>query len=100
MREFATSDFFWLLFAARWTIALSVVSILCGSVLGALIMVLRVVPFAPARAVAMVYINVIQGTPVLGQLFVIFFGLGIFGYNVSAWTAAIIALIAPIWAVP
>jgi polar amino acid transport system permease protein len=91
MREFATSDFFWLLFAARWTIALSVVSILCGSVLGALIMVLRVVPFAPARAVAMVYINVIQGTPVLGQLFVIFFGLGIFGYNVSAWTAAIIA---------
>ena len=91
MRDFATSDFFWLLFAARWTVALTVVSILGGSVLGAIIMVLRVVPFAPAKAVAIVYINIIQGTPVLGQLFIVFFGLGLFGYDVSPWTAAIVA---------
>ena len=91
MRELTTSDMFWLLFAARWTIALTVVSILGGGLLGAIIMVLRVIPFAPAKALAIAYINLIQGTPVLGQLFIVFFGFGVFGYDVSPWVAAALA---------
>ncbi|MHA1564047.1 MAG: amino acid ABC transporter permease [Alphaproteobacteria bacterium] len=91
MREFVTGDFFFLMFAARWTVAFTVVSILGGGLIGAVIMVLRVLPMAPARAVAIVYINVIQGTPLLGQLFIVFFGLSVFGLNVSPWTAAVVA---------
>lgn len=91
MREFATGDFFYLMFAARWTVALTIVSILCGGLIGAVIMVLRVLPLAPARAVAIVYINAIQGTPLLGQLFIVFFGLGVFGIDVSPWAAAVVA---------
>ena len=92
MRELGTSDFIWLLFAARWTVALTVVAIIGGSLIGVIIMVLRVVPFAPAKAVAIAYINVFQGTPVLGQLLVIFFGIPIVtGLNVSAWVAATVS---------
>ncbi len=91
MRDFATSDFFYLMFAARWTVALTIVSILGGGLIGGVIMLLRVLPVAPARIVAIIYINVIQGTPLLGQLFIVFFGLAVFGYEVSPWSAAVVA---------
>ncbi len=92
MRELVTGDFIWLLFAARWTLGLTVVAIVGGSLIGVIIMVLRVVPLAPARAVAIAYINVFQGTPVLGQLLIIFFGIPILtGANVSPWAAAIVS---------
>jgi len=91
VRDFATSDFFYLMFAARWTVALTIVSILGGGLIGGVIMLLRVLPVAPARIVAIIYINVIQGTPLLGQLFIVFFGLAVFGYEVSPWSAAVVA---------
>lgn len=92
MRELGTSDIFWLLFAVRWTVALTIISILGGSLVGSIIMLLRVVPFKPAQVLAISYINFFQGTPVLGQLLIIFFGIPLFtGTEVSAWTAAIVA---------
>ena len=91
IREFAANDFYYLVFAARWTVALSLVSILGGSLIGGVVMALRVVPFAPAKALAIGYIQAIQGTPLLGQLFIIYFGFGVFGYDVSAWVAAGVA---------
>ncbi len=91
IREFATNDFLYLVFAARWTVALTLVSILGGSLLGGIVMVLRIVPFVPAKALAIAYIQTIQCTPLLGQLFIIYFGIGVFGYDVSAWVAAVAA---------
>ena len=91
IRELATNDFFYLLFAARWTVALAVVSILGGSLIGVVVMVLRVVPIPPAKWLAVAYIQAIQGTPLLGQLFIIFFGIGVLGYDVSPWIAATVA---------
>lgn len=38
------------------------------------------------------YAAVFQGTPLLMQLFLAFFGLGLFGIDVSPWTAAALAL--------
>lgn len=38
------------------------------------------------------YAGVFQGTPLLMQLFLAFFGLGLFGIDVSPWTAAALAL--------
>jgi polar amino acid transport system permease protein len=38
------------------------------------------------------YVQVFQGTPLLIQLFLAYFGLGLFGINVSAWVAAGAAL--------
>jgi polar amino acid transport system permease protein len=55
-------------------------------------MVLRVLPIKPVNWLAIFYIQAIQGTPLLGQLFLFYFGLSIFGYDVSPWVAAGAAL--------
>ena len=38
------------------------------------------------------YVQLFQGTPLLMQLFLAYFGIALFGINVSAWTAASVAL--------
>ena len=43
------------------------------------------------RAVGL-YVQVFQGTPLLMQLFLAFFGVALLGVDVSAWTAASVAL--------
>ena len=91
IREFGSGELFYLLFAARWTVALSLAAMAGGTLLGLLIMTLRVLPFAPARWLAVAYIQVIQGTPLLGQLFEVYFGIGVFGYDISPWLAAVFA---------
>ncbi|MGI9333695.1 MAG: amino acid ABC transporter permease [Gammaproteobacteria bacterium] len=91
IRDFGSGELFYVLLAARWTIALSLAAIAGGGVLGLLIMTLRVVPYRPINLLAVGYIQVIQGTPLLGQLFVIYFGISVFGYDVGAWSAAVVA---------
>ncbi|WP_118180243.1 amino acid ABC transporter permease [Paraburkholderia phosphatilytica] len=44
------------------------------------------------RAVASCYIELIRNTPVLLQIFIVFFGLPSLGLNMSAYTAGVIAL--------
>jgi polar amino acid transport system permease protein len=47
---------------------------------------------APLRVVARSYIELIRNTPVLLQIFIVFFGLPSLGLNLSAYTAGVIAL--------
>jgi polar amino acid transport system permease protein len=81
-----------LLLAARWTVVLSLVSFIGGGIVGLLVLFARIGKFAGLRFAAKVYIEVFQGTPLLMQLFLAFFGLGLFGINVPAWLAAGLAL--------
>ncbi len=81
-----------LLSGAVITIQASFCSLLCGSILGILVGAIRVAPFAPLRALAAAYIYVIRGTPLLIQLFLIYFGLPSLGLNLPAFTAGIIGL--------
>jgi polar amino acid transport system permease protein len=92
IREFALPDIVYLLLAARWTLLLALVAMVGGGMLGLLVAVLRVVPFRPLNWLTILYINLIQGTPLLGQLFVFFFGLPLIGIQVDAWTAAAVSL--------
>lgn len=92
IRDFAGADMVYLLLAARWTVALAVIAMLGGGLLGLIIAALRILPFRPANWLALLYINLIQGTPLLGQLFVFFFGLPLIGIKVDAWTAAALSL--------
>lgn len=88
IREFAPVDIIYLITAARWTVLLALTAMLGGGLLGLVVAVLRVVPVKPLNWVAIAYINLIQGTPLLGQLFVFFFGLPLIGLTVDSWTAA------------
>ena len=92
IREFSAADIVYLVLAARWTIGLALVAVLGGGLLGLMIALARVVPFRPINWLASGYIGLIQGTPLLDQLFVLFFGLPLFGLSVDSWTAAAVAL--------
>lgn len=92
LREFTINEFGYLVLAARWTLALTAIAFAGGGLLGLLVMILRVLPARPLNWLAIGYIQTIQGTPLLGQLFVFYFGFSIFGYDVSPWVAAGAAL--------
>lgn len=82
-----------LLLAARWTVLLSVISFIGGGIVGGLLLHARISPKAWLARAARLYIELFQGTPLLIQLFIIFFGLSLFGLNVSSLLAASLGLI-------
>jgi polar amino acid transport system permease protein len=88
IREFGWIDVLFLVYAMRWTIALTATAFAGGALIGILIAVLRVSRVWPLQAIAIVYTQVIQGIPLLVLLFVFFFGLSIVGLPVLPWIAA------------
>lgn len=88
IREFSPADIVYLIAAARWTVLLALTAMVGGGLLGLVVAVLRIAPVRPLNWLAIAYVNLIQGTPLLGQLFVFFFGLPLIGLSVEAWTAA------------
>jgi polar amino acid transport system permease protein len=92
------SDFsFWvilenLLLATRWTIALSLVAFVCGGLVGLALLFLRVSKRPWLERITRWYIEFFQGTPLLMQLFLFFFGIALLGVEVSPWVAASLAL--------
>jgi len=91
IREFGWIDVLYLIAAMRWTLLLTAVAFLGGGAVGLVIAVLRVQPFAPLRWLAIGYVQVVQGTPLLVLLFVFYFGLAIVGLPVLPWIAAALA---------
>jgi polar amino acid transport system permease protein len=92
MRYFSFNDFLFILAATQWTILLSLLAFALGGLLGGIIAVLRISRFAPVRLAAAGYIQLFQGTPLLMQLFLTFFGLSLLGLEVSPWFAAALSL--------
>lgn len=74
------------------TIELTVVGLLMGFVLGLPAAVARVYGGKFVRWLAIGYIELFRGTPLLVQLFLIYFGLPDFGVTLSRMTAAYLAL--------
>jgi polar amino acid transport system permease protein len=77
-----------LLLAARWTVALSLIAFAGGGTLGLALLVARLRGWPGVATAVSAYVQVFQGTPLLIQLFLAYFGLGLFGINVSPWIAA------------
>ena len=92
IREFALVDVYYLLLAARWTLALTGLAFVGGALVGLSIALLRVSHVAALRAIGVGYVYLVQGVPLLAWLFVFFFGIPILaGVRVSAWVAAMVA---------
>jgi len=91
IRNFGLIDVMYLVAAARWTLALTATAFAGSAVLGMALAIMRIVPFAPLRWLAATYIYVVQGTPLLVWLFLIFFGLPLAGVSVNPWLAAAVA---------
>jgi polar amino acid transport system permease protein len=81
-----------LLLAGRWTVALSLIAFIGGGVVGVLLLVLRLRAGPMLARLIGAYVQLFQGTPLLMQLFLAYFGIALLGVEVSEWTAAAIAL--------
>jgi polar amino acid transport system permease protein len=75
------------------TIQLTVVAIVLGFVLGTLCAVLRVYGGGVVRRLVGGYVEIIRNTPLLVQIFIVYFGLASVGLKLSAELSAIIALV-------
>jgi polar amino acid transport system permease protein len=77
-----------LLLAARWTILLSAIAFAGGGAFGMLLLMARIGGSKWARNTVALYVELFQSTPLLLQLFLVYFGLPMLGFEVSAWLAA------------
>lgn len=93
MRTFGFSEFLFILEAAKWTVALSMIAFAGGAVGGLLIALGRTSHNAMARFLSGAFIQIFQGTPLLLQLFLVFFGAPVLGLEINPWVAAGAALI-------
>jgi L-cystine transport system permease protein len=77
--------------AITGTIPLTLASFVIGLALALLVALMRLSRNAVVSGVARFYVSVIRGTPLLVQLFVIFYGLPSLGVKLDPWPSAIIA---------
>ncbi|MHA7283561.1 amino acid ABC transporter permease [Arthrobacter sp. TMS2-4] len=73
------------------TIPLSLASFAIGLVLALVVALMRISGNPVLSGIARFYVSVIRGTPLLVQLFVIFYGLPSIGLTIDPWPSAIIA---------
>jgi His/Glu/Gln/Arg/opine family amino acid ABC transporter permease subunit len=99
MIEFWTKLWAWLpeilpvlWFATGMTVAVTIGALIVALVLGLVVALMRISRVRPIRYVALVYTDVLRGTPALVQLFIIYFGLADLGLEFDPVTAAIIGL--------
>lgn len=81
-----------LLDGAVWTLGLSLTAFVLGGLAGLILLFARIARNPLPRRLAQAYIEVFQGTPLLMQLFIIFFGGSLIGLEISPWIAAALGL--------
>jgi polar amino acid transport system permease protein len=92
IRPFEFNEFLFLLTAVQWTLALSAIAFIGGSIAGLAIALGRTSTVKPLRLATNGYIQVFQGTPLLMQLFLVFFGANVLGFDINPWIAAALGL--------
>src|SRR5579885_2553350 len=79
-----------LLRGLAWTVALSAMAFALGIVSGLAVALARTSAWRPLARLAAGYIWLFQGTPLLMQLFVVYYGLALAGLALEAWQAVAI----------
>ncbi len=73
------------------TIPLTAISFVAGLALAVVVALMRLSSVRVLSGVARAYVSLIRGTPLLVQLFIIFYGLPSLGLTIPSWPAAVIA---------
>ncbi len=92
MVKFTSVHVFYLLNAAKWTLALSLIAFAGGAALGLPLALVRASRLRILQLASAAYIQLIQGTPLLILLFIAYFGISILGYKLEPIVAAGAAL--------
>lgn len=88
------NEFAFLLHGLKWTLLLTAIGFAGGIAFGIVVALMRVAQTKWLRLLAIGWIGLFQGTPLLMQLFVVYFGLPLLGFDVPAWGAVAVALTA------
>ncbi|TIX19781.1 MAG: amino acid ABC transporter permease, partial [Mesorhizobium sp.] len=91
MGPIGEDQFLFLMQGLKWTVLLAIVGFIGGGIFGILIALLRTSKNKVARTITAGYIGVFQGTPLLMQLFVVYYGVALLGIDVNAWIAVAVA---------
>ena len=75
-----------------WTLYLSGMAMLLGAVIGVCVAVIRVAQVPLLNLACQVYVSCMRGTPLLVQLFVLYYGLPSIGVQLEPLTAGILGL--------
>lgn len=104
MTTFGWPEALFLLRAAGWTLLLTAIAFLIGSLIGGVFAIMRLSRIKLLRRIAATYILVIQSIPVLMVLFMSYYGLSLFGVELPPFLAAsaslaiyVSAYLAEIW---
>ncbi|HEY9280800.1 MAG TPA: amino acid ABC transporter permease [Eoetvoesiella sp.] len=79
--------------STMWTIGLSLAAFTGGGILGLTVALGRTSRSWLLRCIASIYVQVIQGTPLLILIMLMYFGLAIAGFELSVFFAASIAIV-------
>ena len=77
---------------AGYTVLFALASMVGGLLIGFPVAVLRILPYRLLRWPATVYVSLFRGTPLLVQMFVIYYGLPSVGVEFAPVTAGVLAL--------
>jgi polar amino acid transport system permease protein len=92
IRDFSTNEFLAIVSGLQATLMLSLLAFAGGGFGGLLVALARTSRPAALRTASAAFIDFFQGTPLLMQLFLVFYGLPVLGYHVNPWVAAGIGL--------
>lgn len=81
-----------LLIGTRLTIGFALAAMVLGLPLGLTVALLRLYASGPVRWLATLYVSFIRGTPLLVQIFVVYYGLPSFGITLSPVVGGVLAL--------
>ncbi|MBV8912285.1 MAG: amino acid ABC transporter permease [Acetobacteraceae bacterium] len=91
-RNFGANEILMLAAGLQWTAGLTALAFAGSILLGLLLLVLRTGRFRFLRWSAALWIQAVQGVPLLGHIVLVFFGLALFEIDVPRWLAATVAL--------
>ncbi|HDD0002354.1 TPA: ABC transporter permease subunit [Staphylococcus aureus] len=76
------------------TILISLIGVALGSILGAFVALMKLIKIKIISWIASIYIEILRGTPMLVQVFIVFFGItAALGLDISALVCGTIALV-------
>jgi len=92
IRAFGWDEIWFIILSVRWTVLLTLLALAVGGVLGFAVALGRVSLWAPLRTACLLYIQVIQGIPVLMLLLLSYYGLPLAGLELPPLLAASVSM--------
>ncbi|MDX8440232.1 amino acid ABC transporter permease [Mesorhizobium australafricanum] len=87
MGKLGIPEVLFLLTGLKWTVLLTIISFIGGGIFGLIVALARTSENKILRSLTAAYIGIFQGTPLLMQLFVVYYGVALLQVNVEPWLA-------------